>query len=159
MRRRLLDAARASIGSSGSSRDQRDDIFEEGAEETVIACDEKVNLLSIEAEVVRCEGDLLVVEFDSPEDGFDLPGKGKEPKLLVLPPDSKPAPGLTLDERLSTRSGSHPGGVRLRLALRRADGSPWIGSPWQLIVLQFPGSAGRGTMVFIRRRAMRGRSA
>lgn len=74
----------------------------------------------IQARVTRIEGDLLVLEFESNEDGFYLPDAGSKVTLGRLP-----AKGI-VEGGLSTSPGPHPAGLTLRLALRTVDGSPWM---------------------------------
>ena len=77
--------------------------------------------------VVRIEGDQLVIEFDSPGEGFLMPGAEDEVHVGMIK--------ARLDETRSTRPGPHKKGVRLRLVLRTRDGAAW------------PGEVGRGSIV------------
>jgi Ca-activated chloride channel homolog len=113
----------------------------------------------LDGQLVRCEGDLLVVEFDSPCDGFRIPGRGDKIEILLIPPDPQWDGSLILDESLSTRSGAHLKGVRIRLALHRGDGSSWTAPPAIRALLRWQGSAGSPTLVFIRGQGVPGRSA
>jgi Ca-activated chloride channel homolog len=79
----------------------------------------------IRSKLVRLEKDLMVVEFDAPADGFILPGQGDDVRMSLLLQRPLPNVEVRTDETLSTRPGPHPGGLRLRLALRRTGGLDW----------------------------------
>lgn len=74
------------------------------------------------ARLIRTDGDLLVLEFESPDDGFHLPREGREIRVRF---EDGEAIAATMDAQLSTARGPHRFGLTLRLALRRADGTAW----------------------------------
>lgn len=73
-----------------------------------------------DVEVLRLEGDLLVLEIEVPSNGFLAPGDEVRARY---------ANGRSfrayLDAEVSTPGGPHPAGVRIRAALRREGGRPW----------------------------------
>jgi Ca-activated chloride channel family protein len=72
--------------------------------------------------VVRFEDDSLVVEFESPPGGVELPPDGTEVGVRPFQGDGFTA---VVVGSHSTRAGRHPEGLTLRLALRRKDGETW----------------------------------
>jgi Ca-activated chloride channel family protein len=78
---------------------------------------------TVTARVVRLDDDLLVVEFESPHDGFMLPRAGDRIEIFG-------AEGETLfavvDGDVSTAPGPHNEGLTLRLGLRDEDGAIWL---------------------------------
>lgn len=75
------------------------------------------------ARCVRTEGDLLVIEFESPTDNFTLPRTGSAMIVITAEGDEWE---VLIDRGLSTGAGAHARGLTLRLALRRMDGLPWM---------------------------------
>jgi Ca-activated chloride channel family protein len=82
--------------------------------------------LEIEARVTCREGDLLVLEFESPADGFLLPGDRDTVRVVL---DDRSVIETRVDAGLSTRTGPHARGLTLRLALRTAGGETWPSAP------------------------------
>ena len=78
--------------------------------------------IRLDGRVVRLEGDLLIVEFESPDDGILLPPDGEE--IFVYTADANAVYGV-VDDTVSTRPGPHARGLTLRLGLRSADGATW----------------------------------
>jgi hypothetical protein len=78
------------------------------------------------ARVVRIVGDLLVVEFESPSDGFTLPQAGEEVEVRL---DDGTELLAMIDGDVSTGPGPHDKGLTLRLGLRHAGGAPWPKAP------------------------------
>jgi hypothetical protein len=82
--------------------------------------------------VLRTDGDLIVVEFESPEDGFFLP-VGRTVRAIprrieagsLAGPEVLGTVECRMDEALSTRVGPHGKALLLRLALRTRDASHW----------------------------------
>jgi hypothetical protein len=101
--------------------------LEEVGEEdsSILACESVDTSSFIRGEIVRLEKDLMIAEFDSPADGFMLPGPGDEVRMTLLFPRPLQIVKVSLVESQSTRPGPHPPGVRLRLVLCRRDGSAW----------------------------------
>jgi len=75
--------------------------------------------MAVAAEVFHHDGDLLVVEFTTPE-RCRLPSR----KVWVILEDGQHMEA-EVDAEESTRPGPHPGGVRVRLALRPCKGGTW----------------------------------
>jgi Ca-activated chloride channel family protein len=102
--------------------------------------------ITIRARVLRIDDDLLVIEFESPADGFELPGDD-EPIEIKDGRDWKPV--ANMDAALSTRRGPNDEGLTLRLALRRSDGKPWkeVGD-----ALQWVNDAGEQVLVLTTRK-------
>lgn len=102
------------------------------------------------ARCLRTEGDLLVIEFESPSDGFELPGHVLAMRAIT---EDGSELELAIDVELSTREGPHRRGLTLRLALRRVDGSPW--TPGRLHIAPRPGAIdpeswwGRGSEIIV----------
>ena len=71
--------------------------------------------LTIEGRVVRVEADLLVLEFEVPDGGIELPADGSEVQFSW---DTREATAAIVVERLGTRAGEHAAGLTVRLALR-----------------------------------------
>ncbi|MCI0408667.1 MAG: VWA domain-containing protein, partial [Acidobacteria bacterium] len=90
-----------------------------------LACEIADPARFISGEIVRLEKDLIIVEFDSPADEFMLPGPGDEVRMDLLVRHSRSSVVVNLEESQSTRPGPHARGLRLRLVLRRQDGSAW----------------------------------
>jgi len=86
------------------------------AEEAAVAAEE------LKARVTRCDGDLLVIELESPADGFMLPGDKDTVRVLL---DDESVIEARVDAGLATRSGPHARGLTLRLALRAPRGLGW----------------------------------
>jgi hypothetical protein len=74
------------------------------------------------ARLTRRDGDLLVVEFEAPADGFMLPGPGTRVAILDIRGEVLDA---EVEEGISTRPGPHEAGLTLRLGLRRREDGPW----------------------------------
>jgi Ca-activated chloride channel family protein len=74
------------------------------------------------ARVVRFDGDLVVLEFESTEARVEVPKDGTEVEVHPFRGESFTA---VVDGSLSTRAGRHKKGLTLRLALRRKDGETW----------------------------------
>jgi hypothetical protein len=104
----------------------------------------------IHARCVRTEGDLLVIEFESPYDGFELPGHVLA--MFAFTEDGSKLE-LAMDTDLGTFPGPHQRGLTLRLALRRVDGSPW--TPGGVCLAPRPGAVdpeswwGRGSSIIV----------
>jgi Ca-activated chloride channel family protein len=86
-------------------------------------------ILELTARVIRVEDDILVLEFESPDDGFTLPPDAEQVEVYPDGAD-EPMPAV-VEGDLSTRPGPHRRGVTLRLALRYRGDGPW---PERLIV-------------------------
>ncbi|MHC4210718.1 MAG: VIT domain-containing protein [Planctomycetota bacterium] len=71
--------------------------------------------------VVRVEDDLLVVEFEAPDDGFILPQGGEKIEVEL---DGRTF-WAVVDGKVSTRPGPHDAGLTLRLGLRHENGAAW----------------------------------
>ncbi|MHC4588851.1 MAG: VIT domain-containing protein [Planctomycetota bacterium] len=80
--------------------------------------------VTVDGRVVRVEDDLLVVEFEAPEDGTMLPADGDE--AVAYTADGDIVRGV-VDGDVSTRPGPHDAGLTLRLGLRRKGGAAWPG--------------------------------
>jgi hypothetical protein len=78
------------------------------------------------ARVVRVEGDLLVVDFECPRDGFLLPPAGEAVEVQL---DGWTIALAAVDDRISTRPGPHQRGLTLRLGLRYERGAAWLEGP------------------------------
>jgi Ca-activated chloride channel family protein len=72
--------------------------------------------------VVRIVDDLLVVEFESPSDGFTLPPAGDDIEVRL---DDGTELLAMVDGDVSTGYGPHDRGLTLRLGLRYEDGIAW----------------------------------
>ncbi len=71
--------------------------------------------LTIEGRVVRVEPDLLVLEFEVPDGGIQLPPDGSEVHFNW---DTRETTAAIVVEQLGTRAGEHAEGLTVRLALR-----------------------------------------
>ncbi len=70
--------------------------------------------------VVRCEGNLLVIEFEAPVDAFELPA------ATISGWDGSKRPLQAEDVRdLGSSTGPHPSGSTIRYALRVPEGRSW----------------------------------
>lgn len=88
------------------------------------------------ARVIRLEKNLLVVEFEVPESGIVLPAAGDAVTVRFRTGQEVEA---NVDGSLSTRPGSHPGGLTLRLGLRLPEGFQWLSGR---AVLEWSGGGG-----------------
>ncbi|MHC4826452.1 MAG: VIT domain-containing protein [Planctomycetota bacterium] len=79
-------------------------------------------VIRLEGRVVRNADDLLVVEFESPDDGFMLPAAGEDVGVSMA--GGGAVHGL-VDAAVSTRPGPHDAGLTLRLGLRRKVRATW----------------------------------
>ncbi len=86
------------------------------------AMDEEAVAGFIRARITRRDGDLLVIEFESPSVGFTLPQVSQKVGIRSTDGDAFEA---KVDGSTSTRPGPHDAGLTLRLGLRRSDGRPW----------------------------------
>jgi Ca-activated chloride channel family protein len=77
---------------------------------------------TIEGRLVRIDDDLLIVEFESPSDGFTLPQAGEEVEVRL---DDGTELLAMIDGDVSTGPGPHDKGLTLRLGLRHEDGIAW----------------------------------
>jgi hypothetical protein len=87
------------------------------------------------ATVIRRDGELLVVEFTAPGDGFHLPSGAVE--VLM---DGSPVGQATVEVEGSSPAGPHPQGVLVRLALRFDWSRSW--TPGLALVLAWRGRIG-----------------
>jgi len=83
----------------------------------------KISPKSVTARVLRCEHDLLVLEFEVPTAGFKLPAPAKE--VFAISVSVPILVEARVDPLLSTHPGPHAPGLTLRLALRTLDGKAW----------------------------------
>jgi Ca-activated chloride channel family protein len=79
--------------------------------------------VELTARVTRVEDDLLVIEFECPDDGFTLPRDGEQIEVYGDGAGA-PAPAV-VDGGISTVPGPHPRGLTLRLALRYLGTGTW----------------------------------
>lgn len=77
----------------------------------------------VTAEVIRRDGNLLVVEFDVPSHGFELPVG----TVTVILEDGRRVQAV-VEPGESTARGPWNAGVRVRLGLRSHEGAPWAGT-------------------------------
>jgi len=77
---------------------------------------------NVRARCARLEDDLLVIEFQVPCDGFQLPGTGVR---LTVRFKGRRKVEAEIDPERSTRPGRYDAEMTLRLALRTVDGSHW----------------------------------
>jgi hypothetical protein len=79
----------------------------------------------VAARCLRVDGDLLVLEFESPWDGFELATTGTIAAEAFRADTAARVELQATVDPLSTRPGPYAAGLTLRLVLRTADGSPW----------------------------------
>jgi Ca-activated chloride channel family protein len=92
---------------------------------------------TVTARVVRLSDDLLVVEFESPQDGYTLPPAGDYVEVRF---DDGTEVLAMIDGDVSTGYGPHDQGLTLRLGLRCEDGIAW---PEDARVIRWPSPEGR----------------
>jgi hypothetical protein len=79
-------------------------------------------VIRLDGRVLRIDDDLLVVEFETPEDGIMLPPDGED--IYVTTVGGYTSHGL-VEGTVSTQPGPHDRGLTLRLGLRTTDGTDW----------------------------------
>ncbi|MHC4992111.1 MAG: VIT domain-containing protein [Planctomycetota bacterium] len=101
---------------------------------------------TVKGRVVRIDIDLLVVEFESPCDGYTLPEAGDYVDVRLDDASNVPA---MVDGDISTGPGPHDQGLTLRLGLRYEDGASW---PDGSLVIRWPSPDGRRIYLIIETR-------
>ena len=94
----------------------------EDTEERLVQRAMRVVPAVLHARLVRVEGDLLVVEFEAPVEGLQLPGDGER---VSLHRSGGPSLDAEVVGKQSTRKGLCKSGRTARLALRLAPGATW----------------------------------
>ena len=156
LRRSLFLNATFGISKAGLKRD-RPKI--KGLDPEALACEILDPARFIPGEIVRLENDLMFVEFDSPADGFMLPGPGDELRMTLLFRRPLQIVEVNLVQSQSTRRGPHARGLRLRLVLRRKDGSAWNITGRFTTTIQWYGPDAREVTILIMREGPDGAAA
>jgi hypothetical protein len=82
----------------------------------------------IAARFIRLDGELLIIEFETPHDEFDLPG----PDATITVSGLVDVWRASIDPERSTRPGTYDAGRTVRLALRQAADAGWPSGEIQL---------------------------